>query len=356
MREAEVILTRIAQRESYGKEYRRLKKANELKPNSSIITLTPFIDSKAKCIRVGGRLGYCNFPTDIKHPILLPSNHHVNKLIVQQAHLSLRHTTAERTLVAVHKKYWIPRGRASVNSIIKNCLDCKRFRAKPDIPMMSLLPVNRLQDDRPAFSNTGIDYFGPVPTTVARRTEKRWGIIFTCLVSRAVYLEMAYSLDTSSFLMAFWTFARRRIRPDVVYSDTGTNLTAGEKELVARLERLNQTIIATELGAQTIEWTSPPSLPPISAERGKASIKQPRTRFVSFFKITRFRTKSLSHLYSRWSLSSTTVPLADAPQIQTTRPFLRLIIFFCPELTLASRPMLSTSPAQPPAKDGETFK
>ncbi len=66
---------------------------------------------------------------------------------------------------------------------------------------------------------------------------------------------MAYSLDTSSFLMPFWRFARRRIRPHVVFLDNGANLTAGEKELKAGLERLNQTTIATELGAQTMEWT-----------------------------------------------------------------------------------------------------
>ncbi len=89
MRDDEVILIRIAQRESYGKEYRRLEKGKELKPNSSIIKLTPFIDSKAKFIRVGGRLGYCNFPTNIKHPILLPSDHHMTELIVQQAHFFL---------------------------------------------------------------------------------------------------------------------------------------------------------------------------------------------------------------------------------------------------------------------------
>ena len=73
---------------------------------------------------------------------------------------------------------------------------------------------------------------------------------------------MAYSLDTASFLLAFWRFSRRRIRPDVVYFDNGTNLTAGEKELKAGLERLNQALIVNELGAQNIEWIfSPPSAP-----------------------------------------------------------------------------------------------
>lgn len=233
LREAEIILIRLAQREIYGKEYKRLNHGKELKSDSTIITLTPFIDGDAKLIRVGERVGYCDFPKNIKHPILLPPNHHITKLIVLREHLFLRHATAERTLVAVHKNYWIPGGRASVNSILKDCFDCKRFRAKPQIPLMSPLPIHRLQDDRPAFSNTGIDYFGPIWTTIGRRREKRWGVIFTCLVSRAVHLEMAYYLDTSSFLMSFWRFARRRIRPDVIYSDNGTNLTAGEKELKA---------------------------------------------------------------------------------------------------------------------------
>lgn len=61
MREVEIILIRIAQRECYEKEFRHLQKGKELKPDSSLITLTLFIDSKTKLIRVGGRRGYCNF-------------------------------------------------------------------------------------------------------------------------------------------------------------------------------------------------------------------------------------------------------------------------------------------------------
>lgn len=107
-------------------------------PGSKIATLTPFFDAGAKLIRVDGRLGYSNFPLAIKHPFLLPADHHVTKLIVNREHLLLRHATVERTVAGLHKKYWIPRSRASVNRIIKNCFDCKRHRAKPDIPLIAL--------------------------------------------------------------------------------------------------------------------------------------------------------------------------------------------------------------------------
>ena len=72
-------------------------------------------------------------------------------------------------------------------------------------------------------------------------------------MTRAVHFEMAHSLDTSSFLLAFWRLSRRRIRLDGVYSDNGTNVTAEEKELKAGLERPNQALIVNELGAQNIE-------------------------------------------------------------------------------------------------------
>jgi hypothetical protein len=147
LRKAETILVRLAQREGYGAESKRLSEGKELDPGSKIATLTPFFDAEAKLIRVGGRLGYSNFPLAIKHPVLLPADNHVTKLIVNREHLLLRHATVERTVAGLHKKYWIPWSRASVNRIIKNCFDCKRHRAKPDIPLMSALPIHRLQTD-----------------------------------------------------------------------------------------------------------------------------------------------------------------------------------------------------------------
>ena len=53
----------------------------------------------------------------------------------------------------------------------------------------------------------------------------------TCLATRAVYLEMAFSLDTDCFLNAFYRMASRRGLPKEVYSDNETNLKAADKEL-----------------------------------------------------------------------------------------------------------------------------
>ena len=61
--------------------------------------------------------------------------------------------------------------------------------------------------------------------------EKRYGVLFTCLAVRPVHIEVAHSLDTSSFINALRRFIARRGSPHVIRSDNGTNLTSGEKEL-----------------------------------------------------------------------------------------------------------------------------
>lgn len=161
---------------------------------------------------------------------LFPPKHHITDLIIRRDHLVVRQSSAERTLVELRKRYWIPRGRVSVKSVVNKCFEHKKRWSVPVVPLMSPLLIHRLQDDRPAFSNVVIDYFRPILTVVGRRHEKRRGIIFTSLVVRAVHFEIAFFLDTSSFLMAFWRFSRRRILLNVIYSDNGTNLTAREKE------------------------------------------------------------------------------------------------------------------------------
>ena len=63
----------------------------------------------------------------------------------------------------------------------------------------------------PPFSYVGLDLFGPW-TVPARRTRgehansKCWAVLFTCLTTRAIHIEVIESMDTSSFLNALLSF------------------------------------------------------------------------------------------------------------------------------------------------------
>src|SRR5204863_7547152 len=102
----------------------------------------------------------------------------------------------------LRQQYWIFRLRKAVRSSWNRCKFCAIRRAQPLQPRMGDLPTTRLTTQVTPCYNTGIDYFGPITVTVARRHEKRYGVLFTCLSIRAIHLEIAHSLTNDSTIMA----------------------------------------------------------------------------------------------------------------------------------------------------------
>ena len=107
------------------------------------------------------------------------------------------------------------------------------------MPMMSDLPVVRIEDNVTPFTNTGVDYFGPFSIKIFRRTVKRWSCLFTCLSVRAVHMEILQSMDTQSSLDAVHWFIARRGKPKTVISDNRTNFVDAANELKAAFKNLN---------------------------------------------------------------------------------------------------------------------
>ena len=71
---------------------------------------------------------------------------------------------------------------------------------------MADLAKERLTSGDPPFTNVGVDYFGPFYVRQGRSNVKRFGCLFTCLVVRAVHIEVVNSLDTDSFINALRRF------------------------------------------------------------------------------------------------------------------------------------------------------
>ncbi len=68
---------------------------------------------------------------------------------------------------------------------------------------MGDLPEARLEFGVTPFKNTAVDLFGPLEIGLPRnRTAKRWGVLFTCLVTRALFVELVPSLSSEDFLLA----------------------------------------------------------------------------------------------------------------------------------------------------------
>ena len=75
---------------------------------------------------------------------------------------------------------------------------------------MADLPIDRLTP-APPFSYVGLDVFGPwlvsaQPTRGGMANSKRWAVLFTCLTTRAIHIEVIKSMDASCFINALRRF------------------------------------------------------------------------------------------------------------------------------------------------------
>ena len=246
---------RYAQADAFGEKDRDVLKLNAQKDEHGIL-------------RSNGRLRYAeDLPYDVRHPIILPKSHAVTRLVITDAHQKLGHGTGvEHLLTELRTKFWVVKGRRNVRNIIESCSECRRrFHAKPACQMMAPLPKSRIKQPLKAFERVGIDYAGPFLTKQGRGKQraKRYLCLFTCLVTRAVHLELAYGLDTDSFINAFTRMTSRRGTPSYVVSDNGTNFVGAERELRELVEALDQDeILQKTCRYHQIDWKfNPPSAP-----------------------------------------------------------------------------------------------
>ena len=215
------------QKEAFSEEISQLRSGKQRKRNNFLLKLNPRVFEGI--LRVGGRLQQSKQPFDVQHPIVLPSSHHVTKIIVEDSHRTVGHSGPSITWISLRQRFWIICGASTVCKILGNCLLCKKRYAKSVEQTMADLPSERFAVNKPLFYNTGTDYFGPFFVKQGRASVKRYGCIFTCPTTRALHLEVAHSLTADSFINAFRQSICRRTKPHSVFSDNGTNLIGAEK-------------------------------------------------------------------------------------------------------------------------------
>ena len=232
------------------------------------------VKSQDNLVRVGGRLANSHIEEDAKHPIILPYNHHVSRLIVLHYHHMTGHAGVERVLAEIREKFWILKGRKLVKSVVYHCVTCRRKFGKTEVQQMASLPESRVTPFEPAFTRVGVDYFGPFLVKRGRSEVKRYGCVFTCFATRAIHIEVAHSLTTDSFINALERFIARRGEPKEIWSDNGSNFVGAHQELKKNIQDWNKDKIHDHLLKKEIKWNFNP---PTASHMGGVWERQIRT-------------------------------------------------------------------------------
>ena len=249
--QASTSLILFAQKQSFTEEILYLKKHESVFKSSRLVTLRPYLDND-DVLRVGGRLK--NAASVKKNPIILAADHDISAKIVRDAHCK-SHVGPEWTMSELSdQNIFILKGRPLIKRIVKSCVTCRRLFAKTCTQLMADLPSCRVAVGGRPFQCAGCDVFGPFLVKVNRSQVKRYGLIITCMSSRAVGIEMLYSLNTSSCINSLRRFIARRSQPDVIMSDQGTNFIGADRELKSAVKEFNSQKLQNFIADKNIQW------------------------------------------------------------------------------------------------------
>lgn len=213
-----------------------------------------FIDDK-NLWRCPGRLANADLPYSTKYPVLLPRSHPLTPLIVQDAHDQVGHNGVKETLTEIRRKFWIVKGRSLVRSTIFITVSCAK-----DLKDFYSVLHHHHHPCQPSESRRSHPFHIQAWTSQALSTsvpfgfsrfDKVWICLFTCLITRAVHLDITTDLSTETFLRYLKRFAARRGLPHKFLSDNGKTFKAAARFMKTVFK---DKMVLNHLSDRGVEW------------------------------------------------------------------------------------------------------
>ncbi|KRZ96583.1 hypothetical protein T08_4027 [Trichinella sp. T8] len=104
------------------------------------------------------------------------------------------------------------------------------------------------------IKNTGLDLAGPLPTRNGKTVKKSYILIFTCMTTRAVHLEVASDMTVVRVMGAIRRFIARRGKPRILQSDNFRSFKQLDQELQLLLVKKMTDCLEKEQSAHRIQW------------------------------------------------------------------------------------------------------
>lgn len=226
---AETWVIREVQEEAFPNEVHALKQERPLPVKSKLRPLTPWLDELG-VMRVGGRLAHATLTQEVKHPIVLPKEGNLVTLLVRENHLRHLHAGTDWLHQHLREKYWILSSRQVIRAVIHRCVGCARQTAPFAQQQMAQLPEPRV-NRQPPFTHVGVDFAGHLAFDEGDEQVKGALLVFTCLTTRAIHLELTHSADAEDFILALKRMSNSKGTPSDLYSDNARTFKKAKQAL-----------------------------------------------------------------------------------------------------------------------------
>ena len=249
-------------------------------------------------------------PEQVKYPKILDKDSRLAEMIITHHHVTNAHSGPQFTQRAVRNEFWISGGKKMITSIIHKCThrQCVANRAKAVIQDAPPLPKERF--DSEVFTHVSADALGPFQMKVENvchfkstcskcqkqkskeeldeeenqkscKTKKCWIVIFTCLATRNISLELLQDKTTESFIMAFQRHIAENSCPKSILTDNAAEYVRTDLELKKIMENPEVKQYFAEKG---IKWNFTPAGSPQHNSVSESLVKQSKLALYGIFK------------------------------------------------------------------------
>ena len=180
--------------------------------------------SDSGILRVKSKMGKLTKGIISKTPILLSSDSQFGKLLIIDMHKKYNHSGAYYLLHKLKPLYFILKAFSTVKKVLCDCVHCRRFNSRTIKVNANQYTDWNVNVTKRFFSVCFIDYFGPYITKFGNVDTKTYCVIFKCIWSRMINIEVVTSADSCGFLLAFQNHVYSYGMPSKVFSDSGSNL------------------------------------------------------------------------------------------------------------------------------------
>lgn len=277
---AERHLWKLQQAKFWPQELIDLRRSGHVTKSSPLHRLSPILQDGL--IRVGGRLSHSQLAYKQQHPPILSAKDWITTLLIRAVHHISLHSGPSTMLGLLSARAHVVGAKRALRSLSRKCVHCQRTYARSTNQRMADLPACRVTP-APPFQSVGVDYAGPLSVRILRTrkfiTTPGYVALFTCMVTKAIHLELVTDMSADAFLLTFKRFIARRGLPRHVYSDNGGNFVGCRNRLHQLYQQLQSH--STEFSRfcldRHIDWHFSPGKAPHFGGLWEAGVKSAKT-------------------------------------------------------------------------------
>ena len=187
-------------------------------------------------------------------PVLLHKESSLTRSIVLDVHKRMNHAGKYSVLAELRKNFYLPHGFSVTRKILKECVICRRFNNRTIALNQNSYRNFRLSPENVPYRNVFIDMLGPYQVKIKGEVQKVYLLIFSCLWSRSIDLQICLDLTVKNFLRAYGLHVLRHGLPSLCLSDEGSQIVPGTRIISGILEDADTKQYLLENGIKSVKF------------------------------------------------------------------------------------------------------